>query len=280
MFSEPGAGSDVASLQTKAELDGDEWTINGQKVWTTLAHQADYGILIARTDPEQPKHRGISMFIVDMKAPGVEIRPINQIDGGVHFNEVFFSDLRIPKDWLVGTLNDGWRLATAMLMYERVAIGTGSTSGIKTPNYKWLSDEAKRRGTSTDPVIRQALASLYSQEATKSLVAMRTRAELKAGKAPGPGGSLGKLHGAKIARMTRSMALEITGPEGIAWDESSNAEKFAKMVVGSFSANIAGGTDEIQKNIIGDRVLGLPREPSVDKDVAFRNLKVGTQRGD
>ncbi len=280
MFSEPGAGSDVASLQTKAELDGDEWTINGQKVWTTLAHQADYGILIARTDPEQPKHRGISMFIVDMKAPGVEIRPINQIDGGVHFNEVFFSDLRIPKDWLVGSLNDGWRLATAMLMYERVAIGTGSTSGIKTPNYKWLSDEAKRRGTSADPVIRQALASLYSQEATKSLVAMRTRAELKAGKAPGPGGSLGKLHGAKIARMTRSMALEITGPEGIAWDESSNAEKFAKMVVGSFSANIAGGTDEIQKNIIGDRVLGLPREPSVDKDVAFRELRVGTQRSD
>ncbi len=278
MFSEPGAGSDVASLQTRAELDGDEWTINGQKVWTTLAHQSDYGILIARTDPEQPKHRGISMFIVDMKAPGVEIRPIHQIDGGKHFNEIFFTDLRIPKDWLVGELNDGWRLATAMLMYERVAIGTGSTSGIKTPNYKWLADEARKRGVSGNPVIRQKLAKLYSEEATKSLVAMRTRAELKAGKAPGPGGSLGKLHGAGIARMTRSMIAEISGPEGIAWDAAGSGDKYAKAIVGSFSANIAGGTDEIQKNIIGDRVLGLPREPSVDSSVAFRELKVGTQR--
>ncbi len=283
MFSEPGAGSDVASLQTKAELDGDEWTINGQKVWTTLAHQCDYGILIARTDPEQPKHRGISMFIVDMKDPAVEIRPINQIDGGVHFNEVFFTDLRIPKDWLVGTLNDGWRLATAMLMYERVAIGTGSTSGIKTPNFKWLSEDARRRGALEDPIIRQMLAKLYSEEATKSLVAMRTRAELKAGKEPGPGGSLGKLHGAGIARLTRSMIAEIAGPDALAWDGEDNdnhAEKYMKAIVGSFSANIAGGTDEIQKNIIGDRVLGLPREPSVDKDVAFKTLKVGTQRSD
>ncbi len=283
MFSEPGAGSDVASLQTKAELDGDEWTINGQKVWTTLAHQCDYGILIARTDPEQPKHRGISMFIVDMKDPAVEIRPINQIDGGVHFNEVFFTDLRIPKDWLVGTLNDGWRLATAMLMYERVAIGTGSTSGIKTPNFKWLSEEARRRGVSGDPLIRQMLTRLYSEEAAKSLVSMRTRAELKAGKAPGPGGSLGKLHGAGIARMTRSMIAEIAGPDAMAWngsDADAHAEKYMKAIVGSFSANIAGGTDEIQKNIIGDRVLGLPREPSVDKDVAFKTLKVGTQRSD
>ena len=123
MFSEPGAGSDVASLQTKAELDGDEWVINGQKVWTTLAHKSDYGLCVARTDPDQVKHAGISMFIIDMRGPGVEIRPIHQIDGGSHFNEVFFSDARIPKDWLVGDLNNGWNLATAMLMYERVAIG-------------------------------------------------------------------------------------------------------------------------------------------------------------
>ena len=123
MFSEPGAGSDVASLQSKAELDGDEWVLNGQKVWTTLAHESDYGIVIARTDPDQVKHAGLSMFIMDMKAPGVEIRPIHQIDGGSHFNEVFFTDVRIPKDWQIGELNDGWKLATAMLMYERVAIG-------------------------------------------------------------------------------------------------------------------------------------------------------------
>ncbi|MFT7600222.1 MAG: alkylation response protein AidB-like acyl-CoA dehydrogenase [Acidimicrobiales bacterium] len=279
MFSEPGAGSDVASLQTRAVLDGDEWTINGQKVWTTLAHQCDYGILIARTDPDQPKHRGITMFIVNMKDPAIEIRPINQIDGGKHFNEVFFTDLRIPKSWQVGELNDGWRLATAMLMYERVAIGTGQTSGIKTPNYKWWGDEAARRGRTDEPLVRQELMRLYSQEATKSLVALRTRAELKAGKTPGPGGSLGKLHGAKIARLTRSLGLEILGPEGVAWESAADAEgsKWSNAVLRSFSANIAGGTDEIQKNIIGDRVLGLPREPSVDKDVPFSDLKTGTQ---
>ena len=133
MFSEPGAGSDVASLQTKAERDGDEWVINGQKVWTTLGHLSDYGVIIARTNPDAPKHAGISMFILDMKMPGVEIRPIHQIDGGKHFNEIFLTDVRIPADWLLGELNNGWNQATAMLMYERVAIGTGSTSGVFTP---------------------------------------------------------------------------------------------------------------------------------------------------
>jgi len=279
MFSEPGAGSDVASLQTRAVLDGDEWIINGQKVWTTLAHLCDYGIVIARTDPEQVKHRGISMFILDMKAPGVEIRAINQIDGGRHFNEIFFTDVRIPKSWQIGPLNEGWRLATAMLMYERVAIGTGSKSGISTPTYKYLAREATQRGKSADPLVRQGLMQLYSEETTRSLVAMRTRDELKAGKTPGPGGSLGKLHAGRIARMSRSLVLEITGPEGIAWTaDSEDTDKHAKSVLRSFSANIAGGTDEIQKNIIGDRVLGLPRDISVDVQVPFKDLKVGTQK--
>ncbi|MEZ5408264.1 MAG: acyl-CoA dehydrogenase family protein [Acidimicrobiales bacterium] len=279
MFSEPGAGSDVASLQTRAVLDGDEWIINGQKVWTTLAHLCDYGIVIARTDPEQVKHRGISMFILDMKAPGVEIRAINQIDGGRHFNEIFFTDVRIPKSWQIGPLNEGWRLATAMLMYERVAIGTGSKSGISTPTFKYLAKEATERGKNADPLVRQGLVQLYSEETTRSLVAMRTRDELKAGKTPGPGGSLGKLHAGRIARMSRSLVLEITGPEGIAWaPESEDTDKHAKSVLRSFSANIAGGTDEIQKNIIGDRVLGLPRDISVDVQVPFKDLKVGTQK--
>ncbi len=279
MFSEPGAGSDVASLQTRAVLDGDEWILNGQKVWTTLAHLCDYGIVIARTDPEQVKHRGISMFILDMKAPGVEIRAINQIDGGRHFNEIFFTDVRIPKSWQIGPLNEGWRLATAMLMYERVAIGTGSKSGISTPTFKYLAKEATQRGKNADPLVRQGLVQLYSEETTRSLVAMRTRDELKAGKTPGPGGSLGKLHAGRIARMSRSLVLEITGPEGIAWTaDSEDTDKHAKSVLRSFSANIAGGTDEIQKNIIGDRVLGLPRDISVDVQVPFKDLKVGTQK--
>ena len=280
MFSEPGAGSDVASLQTRAERDGDEWVINGQKVWTTLAHLSDHGILIARTNPDAPKHAGISMFILDMNAPGVDIRPIHQIDGGKHFNEVFFTDVRIPADWLVGTLNNGWNQATAMLMYERVAIGTGSTSGVSHPNADRLIDDATKLGKVGDPNLRQALMRLYAEETTKSLVSMRTRAEMQAGKTPGPGGSLGKLHGAKIARMLRSITSDVHGPSLVAYDEGDRNSLLARGVLTSFSANIAGGTDEIQKNIIGDRVLGLPREPAVDTKVPFKELKVGTQRVD
>ena len=278
MFSEPGAGSDVASLQTKAERDGDEWILNGQKVWTTLAHLSDYGVIIARTNPEVPKHAGISMFILDMRLPGIEIRPIHQIDGGKHFNEIFFTDVRIPADWLLGELNNGWNQATAMLMYERVAIGTGSTSGVTHPTADRLIEEAVKRGASKDANIRQQLMRLYSEETTKSLVSMRTRAELRAGRAPGPGGSLGKLHSAVIARMTRTIYGELFGAELVAHDKGDRVEGWSRSLLTSFSANIAGGSDEIQKNIIGDRVLGLPREPMVDKDIPFKDLKVGTQR--
>ena len=151
MFSEPGAGSDVASLQSKAELDGDEWVLNGQKVWTTLAHKSDYGIVVVRTDPDQVKHAGLSMFIMDMKAPGVEIRPIHQIDGGSHFNEVFFTDVRIPKDWQIGELNAGWRLATSMLMYERVAIGGAGAGKISQPNFKHAGEGGHRDRSDRQP---------------------------------------------------------------------------------------------------------------------------------
>ncbi len=280
MFSEPGAGSDVASLQTRAELDGDEWVVNGQKVWTTLAHRADYGIIIARTDPDQVKHAGISMFIIDMRAPGVEIRPIHQIDGGSHFNEVFFTDVRIPKDWLIGELNAGWKLATAMLMYERVAIGAAGAGKVSTPMYHLLRDAATDTGRLDDPVVRDQLMRIYSMEVTKSLVALRTRAEMKAGKTPGPGGSLGKLFGSVISWKMREIALELAGPSSVAWDpdDERGAER-QRIVLNSFQSGIAGGTDEIQRNIIGDRVLGLPREPAVDRSVPFRELKVGTQTG-
>jgi alkylation response protein AidB-like acyl-CoA dehydrogenase len=279
MFSEPGAGSDVASLQTKAELDGDEWVLNGQKVWTTLAHKSDYGLVVARTDPDQVKHAGISMFIVDMKGPGMEIRPIHQIDGGNHFNEVFFSDARIPKDWLVGDLNAGWKLATAMLMYERVAIGAAGAGKINQPTYKMLLSAARENGSIDNPVIRDQLMQIYSMETAKALVAMRTRAEMKAGKTPGPGGSLGKLFSSVIAWKMREIFLEMAGPSAVAWEGDGEAQgsERQRIVLNSFQSGIAGGTDEIQRNIIGDRVLGLPREPSVDRGVPFRELKVGTQ---
>jgi alkylation response protein AidB-like acyl-CoA dehydrogenase len=278
MFSEPGAGSDVASLQTKAVLDGDEWVVNGQKVWTTLAHRSDFGLVVARTDVNLPKHAGISMFILDMRSSGVEIRPIHQIDGGSHFNEVFFTDVRIPADWLVGDLNSGWRLATSMLMYERVAIGSGTAGHVLQPKFDVLMRYARASGKLDDPVFRDQLVQLYILESCKSLVGMRTRAELKAGKTPGPGGSLGKLLGSNLSWRYRAIAQAIAGPLSIAWDNCDpSGGRLAQNVLHTFQDGIAGGTDEIQRNIIGDRVLGLPREPTVDRDVPFRNLKVGTQ---
>lgn len=273
MFSEPGAGSDVASLRTSAVLDGDEWVINGQKVWTTLAHESDYGVIIARTNPEVPKHAGISMFIVDMHGPGVEIRPIHQIDGGKHFNEVFFTDATIPKGWLLGELNNGWNQATAMLMYERVAIGSLGAGKITQPHFDRLSESARKNGTIGDPVIRDQLVQLYAMETTKAMVAMRNRAEMKAGKAPGPGGSLGKLYSSLISWRFREIAQNIHGLDSIAWQETGDTgERIAYHAISSFQAGIAGGTDEIQRNIIGDRVLGLPRDISVDKGVPFNEV--------
>ncbi len=274
MFSEPGAGSDVASLQTKAMKDGDEWIINGQKVWTTLAHMSDYGVLIARTNPEVAKHAGISMFIVPMNAPGVEIRPIHQIDGGKHFNEVFFTDLRVPADHLLGELNNGWNQATAMLMYERVAIGTVGSGKINQPVFKTLKAAAEANDRLSDPVVRQQMMEIYSMETTKALMALRTRAEMKAGKAPGPAGSLGKLFGSKIHWRMRDILMNIGGPATMAWSPDAVAgNELSRQTLNSFQSSIAGGTDEIQKNIIGDRVLGLPRDISVDKGVPFNELR-------
>ena len=222
MFSEPGAGSDVASLQTRAERDGDEWLVNGQKVWTTLAHLCAYGIIIARTDPDVPKHAGISMFIVPMDAAGVEVRPIHQIDGGTHFNEVFFTDVRLGPDSLLGDLNNGWRMATAMLMYERVAIGSGTTGGITTARTDRLIDEARKRGLERDAALRQKLMRLRTLETCLSLVAMRTRAELKAGRTPGPGGSIGKLATVAIADLHSEVSMAIVGAPP-AWPGTTRA---------------------------------------------------------
>jgi alkylation response protein AidB-like acyl-CoA dehydrogenase len=279
MFSEPGAGSDVASLQMRAERDGDEWILNGQKVWTTLAHVSDYGIVIARTDPDQPKHAGISMFIVDLRADGVEIRPIHQIDGGSHFNEVFFTDVRVPAADLLGEMNNGWRQATAMLMYERVAIGSIGAGKVAQPMYDMLVKWARQSGVIDDAVVRDELMQMYIMESTKSMVAMRSRAEMKAGKAPGPGGSLGKLYSSIIARRFREIAQNIAGPASVAWEGTDSAEELlSSTMLNSLQAGIAGGTDEIQRNIIGDRVLGLPRDIAVDRDIAFKDLRVSTQR--
>jgi alkylation response protein AidB-like acyl-CoA dehydrogenase len=275
LFSEPGAGSDVASLQTRAERDGDEWILNGQKVWTTGAQLSDYGAVIARTNPDNPKHRGITMFIIDFHAPGVEVRPIKQINGGSGFNEVFFTDVRIPDSWRIGEVDDGWRCAIAMLMNERVAIGAGGGGG-RGVGVGVLTRLARDRGRIDDPVVRQGIADVYINQQIMGYIGQRIRAAVRAGRAPGPEGSIAKLAGAVLSRRTSDLAASIAGPVGQAWENPKDS-RWAQLVLSTPASRIAGGTDEVQRNIIGERVLGLPKEPQVDRDVPFKELKVGTQ---
>ena len=275
LFSEPGAGSDVASLQTRAERDGDEWVINGQKVWTTGAQLSDYGAIIARTNPDAPKHRGITMFIIDFHAPGVEVRPIKQINGGSGFNEVFFTDVRVPDSWRIGEVDDGWRCAIAMLMNERVAIGAGGGGG-RGLSINALAKLARDHGKLDDPVVRQGIADVYIGQTIMKFIGLRIRAAVKAGRAPGPEGSIAKLAGALLSRKTSDLAASIAGPVGQAWEDPKDG-RWAQLVLSTPASRIAGGTDEVQRNIIGERVLGLPKEPQVDRDIPFKELKVGTQ---
>ena len=271
MFSEPEAGSDVASVRTRALRDGDGWVLSGQKVWTTFAHVAEFGIVLARTNSTQPKHRGLSMFIVDLRLPGVDVRPIHQIDGGRHFNEVFFDNVILDADALLPPADEGWRLASAMLRYQRVARGTGQIDGVQHEGADRLIAELEQRNLDSEPVHRQELVSLYTAEVCKSLVALRTRAAVAAGQPPGPGGSLPKLAGALIAAQNRELAMRVVGPEAVAWEATpcGTGDSWEREALFATSMSISGGTSEIQRNIIGERVLGLPREPSVDQDRPF-----------
>jgi alkylation response protein AidB-like acyl-CoA dehydrogenase len=277
LFSEPGAGSDVASLQTRAERDGDEWVVNGQKVWTSGAHYADYGLLVARTNRDVPKHRGISMFIVDMHSPGVTSRPLRQIDGRAHFNEVFLDDVRLPADAIVGTVDDGWRVTLDMLANERVAIGAGGSSqSLSSDGFASVLKLARAHALTDDPVVRQELADVYVLERILALLGMRIREALVSGRAPGPEGSVAKLAATILGKRSASLGMAIAGPESLAWTPGDGGDEAASFLFAPM-LGIAGGTSEIQRNIIGERVLGLPKDPAVDKDVPFRDLLVGTQ---
>jgi alkylation response protein AidB-like acyl-CoA dehydrogenase len=282
LFSEPGAGSDVASLQMKAERDGDEFVLNGQKVWTTGAQHSDFGAVIARTNPDRPKHRGITMFVIDFKAPGVSVRPLRQMNGGSGFNEVFFDNVRVPAANVIGQVDDGWRCAIAMLANERVAIGAGgggARRGGGGAGIDPMVKAARGNGLIDDPVVRQGLADVYIRQRIMGFIGQRTRAALKSGKAPGPEGSIAKLAGALLARRSSDLGIAIAGAAGQAWTEGDRrGARWAAAVLSSPASRIAGGTDEVQRNIIGERVLGLPKEPQVDRDQPFRELKVGTQR--
>ncbi|MFF5992035.1 acyl-CoA dehydrogenase family protein [Prauserella flavalba] len=278
LFSEPGAGSDVASLQTRAVRDGETWVVNGQKVWTSGAQHADFGALLARTNPDVPKHKGITMFIVDMHAPGVTVRPLKDMTGQAPFNEVFFDNVRLPAGAVLGEVDAGWFAAVTMLGHERVSIGGSVRRRYDPLTYANLADLARRLGRARDPVVRTELAALYAAERALSLFNTRLRQEADAGSPPGARGSVAKLAGAELLWRAVRVAGLIAGVRAAAWDEGDPAaEELALAINATPASSIAGGTNQIQRGIIGERVLSLPKEPQVDRDVPFRELRVGTQ---
>ncbi len=281
LFSEPDAGSDLAGLRTSAVKDGDEWVINGQKIWSTGAHFSDWGMIVTRTDPNVVKHAGLTYFIVDMRSAGVEARPIRQINGGSGFNEVFFTDVRVPDSNRLGAVGDGWRVAITTLMNERVAIGGGSSAGTLRNLFKLARDtRVKGQPAIQDSAVRQQLAEFYVKAKGLQYTSYRTLSALLRGTTPGPEGSIGKAVGAPLGQQMASFALDLQGPFAAVSDEAQGVDDglWQDLYLGIPGMRIAGGTDEILKNIIAERVLGLPPEVRVDKDKAFREIPTGTQQ--
>lgn len=272
LFSEPGAGSDLAALACRGELDGDHWVVSGQKVWTSLGHVADFGILLARTDPDVAKHKGITYFIIDMRSPGIDIRPLRQITGIAHFNEVFLDEVRIPVTNVVGEVNDGWRVAQTTLTSERGAIG-GGTFG---PSFADIVALAQSNNRTNDPIIRQRLADTFVRDELLRYLRLRVQSALSRGEMPGSEASVMKLaysqHWAKMADLVE----DLQGPPGLLLDYADQSSGFwPRWFLGHWSVRLGGGTDEIQRNVMGERVLGLPREPDVSRDVAWSKLPRG-----
>ncbi|HEY3700763.1 MAG TPA: acyl-CoA dehydrogenase family protein [Acidimicrobiales bacterium] len=262
LFSEPSAGSDLASLQTRAERDGDEWRITGQKVWTSVAQFADIGEIICRTDPSLPKHRGLTGFVIDMHAPGVEVRPLRQMTGGSTFNEVFFTDVRVPDDHRLGDVNQGWTVALTTLMNERAAIGAGGAGVGGVLGGDRIVELLRHLGRNDDPLLRQHLADIYINGKVAGYTNQRAMAKIKAGQLPGPEMSIAKLSLTNnMSRVGELVSLAL-GPRLAADTGEWGTYAWSELVLGTPGVKVAGGTDEVMKNIIGERVLGLPKEPS------------------
>jgi alkylation response protein AidB-like acyl-CoA dehydrogenase len=278
LFSEPGAGSDLASLQTRAQRDGDEWVINGQKVWTSGAQYSDIGEVIARTDAEQPKHRGLTGFIVDMKAPGVEVRPLRQMTGGASFNEVFFTDVRVPDDHRLGDVNNGWNVALTTLMNERAAIGAGAGASGTGGTITRLIEMVRYFGLSQDPLVRQELADIITRARVSSYTNQRALAKIKVGQLPGPELSIAKLSSTQLLQRVGDFVSHVLGARLIADTGEWGTFAWGQIVLGTPGMRVAGGTDEVMRNIVGERVLGLPKDPGIDSKSPFKDLKVGTQQ--
>lgn len=275
LFSEPGAGSDLAAVTTKAVHDeaSGEWVVTGQKVWTSQAEESRWGILLARTDPDVPKHQGITYFLLDMDTPGIDIRPLRQITGHAHFSEVFLDDVRIPDEFVVNGVDNGWKAAITTLSNERAAI-SGSDRG---KEFNLLLDLARERGKDTDPMVRQRLADCYTRHQILTFLGYRMQTALSQGTPMGAEASVMKLFYAEHIRRLASVALDIEGPEGALWRDAVGDGLWQRRFLAAPSIKIAGGTNEVQHNVIGERVLGLPSEPRTDRDVSFRDAARANQ---
>jgi alkylation response protein AidB-like acyl-CoA dehydrogenase len=269
LFSEPNAGSDLAGLRTSAVRDGDEWVVNGQKVWNSGAHYSDWGILLTRSDPDAPKHRGITYFLVDMRTPGIEVRPLTQITGAAHFNEVFLNDVRIPHQNILAAPNAGWGPILTTLANERTLIG-GGQSLVKFGDIAAL---ARHFGVADDPVMRQQLMRQYAFTETIRFLGYRVQTAASKGAQPGPESSVLKLAASRKLQHAGDLVMAIQGAAGMLWHESAAQNGFwQNQFLGQWASRIGGGTDQVQRNIIGENVLGLPSEPRVDKGIPFRDI--------
>ena len=277
LFSEPAGGSDLAAARTKAERDGDEWVINGQKIWTSGAHYSDYGIIVLRTDPNVPKHKGLSYFFLDMKSPGVEIKPIKQISGGANFNEVYFTDVRVPDSQRLGAVGQGWQVALTTLMNERAAIGGGG-GGVDFNRVFKLAQRVQidDKPAIEDANVRSKLATWFCQETGLKYTGYRSLTALSRGETPGPENSIGKLVGASKMQDMTSFAMDLCELTGALHGEDAEERgMYPGAFMGAPGIRIAGGSDEIMLNILAERVLGLPQDIRPDKGIPFSEIPTG-----
>ncbi|MED5444896.1 MAG: acyl-CoA dehydrogenase family protein [Pseudomonadota bacterium] len=275
LFSEPAGGSDVANLRTRAVQDGDEWVINGQKIWTSGAQYCDYGILLTRTDPSVPKHQGLTMFIVNMKAPGVEIRPIKQASGKSGFNEVYFTDVRIKDDHRLGAVGDGWKVSIVTLMNERLAVGSASGPDAKEMLALAQSLEVDDRPALENKAVRDRIATWHCEQSGLHFTKLRVQSAMSRGETPGPENSITKIVSANKLQGIGSYGMDLMDMGGILVDRDGQDDSFYGAWLSAPGLRIAGGTDEILRNIIAERVLGLPGDVRVDKSIPFTEVPQG-----
>jgi acyl-CoA dehydrogenase len=280
MFSEPAAGSDLAGLRTRAVRDGDDWIVDGQKIWTSGAHLSDWGILLVRTDSEVPKHEGLTMFFVDMRSPGIEIRPIRQVNGESHFNEVFFDGLRIPDHQRLGAVGAGWRVSLHTLMNERLSIGAGMPTGFPQLLELCCRLETGEGRAVDDPAVRARLATWAVRTSGLKYTAWRSISALSRGEMPGPENSIGKLVAGRTLQEIATFALDLQGRAGVLADPTlaEAGAAFQAMLMRSPATRIEGGTDEILRNVIAERVLGLPADMRADRGIPFSAVPTGGGR--